>query len=319
MPALKSALKKPHPASASFSKAGPSISKSSSKSTVSATTTASNTNANAKTSAGARASEGTSGKGKGKHSVTIAKKAQRFKGADSESESDGNASGFEDDDEDVDMEVEDDDEGLNTDEEIEKSKEGKGGKKSTNKRKRPATTASIFGETLATLLSDPLTTKTQQKKKLKPTPETTSTPALAGTQHHQQQPILALSAHKPPTKASVSLEAKARKQVRVDKLEKEDKARVKDVIEGWATGGGQEFERGLRKVAQRGVIKLFNAILLASKNAEEATTSLSAQAKLKPDGPKNKKEKDNILGRGGKEDVLTKETFLDMVRKGSTR
>ncbi|WWD17558.1 hypothetical protein CI109_101999 [Kwoniella shandongensis] len=269
-----------------------------------------------------KAGPSSSGKGKAKHSVTIAKKSQRLKGPDLESGSESNASGFggeSDEDEDVEMGGGDeDDEGLNTDEEIEKSKEGKV-KKSTNKRKRPATTASLFGETLTSLLSDPLTTKTQQKK-LKPTPESTSAATTTkATTSGGQQPILALSAHKPPTKASVSLEAKAKKQVKVDKLEKEDKARVKDVIEGWAEGGGQEFERGLRKVAQRGVIKLFNAILLASKNAEEATTSLSAQAKLKPDGPKNKKEKDNILGRGGKEDVLTKETFLDMVRKGSTR
>lgn len=45
--------------------------------------------------------------------------------------------------------------------------------------------------------------------------------------------------------------------LKVEKQEREDRARVKDVIEGWAskgdgTPGGQEWERGLRKVAQRG-------------------------------------------------------------------
>lgn len=38
------------------------------------------------------------------------------------------------------------------------------------------------------------------------------------------------------------------------KVEREEKARVVDVMEGWGHGevGAQEFERGLRKVAQRG-------------------------------------------------------------------
>lgn len=64
------------------------------------------------------------------------------------------------------------------------------------------------------------------------------------------------------------------------------------------------------------MIKLFNAILVAAKNAEEATTSLSAKAGVKDERGKGKKEKDNIMGRGGREGVLTQESFLDMVRKG---
>lgn len=67
------------------------------------------------------------------------------------------------------------------------------------------------------------------------------------------------------------------------------------------------------------VIKLFNAILVASKNAEAAATTLSAKAGLKPEAPKSRKEKDNILGRGSREDVLTKESFLDLVRKGGSK
>ncbi|WVW83605.1 hypothetical protein I302_105626 [Kwoniella bestiolae CBS 10118] len=264
-----------------------------------------------------KAGPSTSSKGKSKGSVTLATKPTRFKGSDLESESEGNASGFENEDEDVEME-------MDTDEEIERSKEGKEGKKSGNKRKRSTTTANDFGSTLTSLLSDPLIQKSKSKK---PKTTTTTEPSTSEEKTKQnkaiQQPILALSAHKPPAKASVSLEAKARRQLKAEKEEKQDKARVKDVVEGWSTGdgvmGGMEFEKSLRKTAQRGVIKLFNAILLASKNSEAAMTSLSAQAKLKPEVGK-KKEKDNILGRGGnKDDVLTKESFLDMVRKGSTR
>jgi len=112
------------------------------------------------------------------------------------------------------------------------------------------------------------------------------------------------------------------------KFDREEKARVKDVLEGWGHGagstgvavGGQEFERGLRKVAQRGVIKLFNAILSASKTAEAQATShslsLADQVGVRDKDPKaGKKERDNVLGRGGK-GGLTKEGFLDMVRRG---
>jgi hypothetical protein len=49
------------------------------------------------------------------------------------------------------------------------------------------------------------------------------------------------------------LERKAEEAVKKAKTERVEKARVKDVMEGWQQpGGSQEFERGLRKVAQRG-------------------------------------------------------------------
>nr|XP_019010697.1 uncharacterized protein I206_03999 [Kwoniella pini CBS 10737]OCF49478.1 hypothetical protein I206_03999 [Kwoniella pini CBS 10737] len=281
LPKLKSALKKKQSHSSNSSKAGPSTSAS------------------------------VNPKGKSKGSVTLSVKPTRFKGSDLESGSEGNASGFEgeedDDDEDINMGENE----IDTDEEIERSNQ-KDPKKST-KRKRAPTTADQFGTTLTSLLADPLTKKSKTK----------SIKQGNTTQQQQQQPILALSSSKPPTKSSVSIEAKARKQLKIEKEEKQDKARIQDIVEGWSGGdgviGGQEFEKSLRKTAQRGVIKLFNAILLASKNSEAAMTSLSAQAKLKPEVGK-RKEKDNILGRGGKnEDVLTKESFLDMVRKGSAR
>ncbi|KAK4685727.1 hypothetical protein P7C73_g4409, partial [Tremellales sp. Uapishka_1] len=243
-----------------------------------------------------------------KQTVKLARKAEKFKGPDIESDSEGNESGFEgpeEDEEGDDVEMNDDEE-MSTGDEIDLAKSGGGdGKKKAIKRKRSTTTASTFGSTLTSLLTDELATASKKRK--------TTTP----------NPILALSSKRaPPSAASRSLELKAARLLKVEKEEKEDKARIRDVVEGWApadpTVGSQEFERGLRKIAQRGVIKLFNAILVASKNAEESTTSI-AKTKLKEDGPKNKREKDNILGRGGKEDVLTKESFLDLVRKGSAK
>jgi hypothetical protein len=164
-----------------------------------------------------------------------------------------------------------------------------------------------------------------------------------------QNTILSLSAAHIPSASKLALERRAAQQVRRNKEEREDKARVKDVIEGWAPDatlgpiGAQEFERSLRKTAQRGgmlclyktqtrlplrrtskrcstsnvpVIKLFNAIIAASKANEEAETDqpLHVRAGIKNE-PKSKKEKDNLLGRAGKEG-LTKESFLDMVRHG---
>ena len=193
-------------------------------------------------------------------------------------------------------------------------------------------------------------------------------------------PILSLSAASalPPSTKEIRLERLAKRQLKQDKLEKKDRARVKDVIEGWGprnvvvvnhdkkepvkdeaqkkgkgkgkgksslvqegvevmAPGGQEWERGLRKVAQRGgelqspsridgfhgayscqfdpaVIKLFNAILVASNthSAPLAKDKIDASHK---DKKGKKADKDNILGRGAKrDDTLTKEGFLGMLK-----
>jgi hypothetical protein len=51
----------------------------------------------------------------------------------------------------------------------------------------------------------------------------------------------------------LALERKAEEAVKKAKVERVERARVTDVMEGWEQpGGSQEFERGLRKVAQRG-------------------------------------------------------------------
>lgn len=211
-----------------------------------------------------------------------------------------------------------------------------------SERKR-ITTAEDFGSTLTSLLSEPI--KTTKKAKKATTDEAPALDKQAG------QPILSLSAKPlPPSQAAVSLERRAARALKAQKEERLDRARIRNVLEGWVPApglevGSQEFERGLRKTAQRGgeskpslwcpilihlslspiykfestVIKLFNAILVASKNAEAAAQTLSQKAGLKPEAPKNRKEKDNILGRGGREDVLTKESFLDLVRKGGAK
>ncbi|ORY23130.1 Rrp15p-domain-containing protein [Naematelia encephala] len=249
---------------------------------------------------------------------TSAKKSSKRQEVDSDE--DGSDEGMSD----AEGEEGEGDEEIGTDEEIEIAKRGGERDKSGQKRKRP-TTASEFGTTLTSLLApttvEPsVASKKSKKSKTQSTAQTQSTSEAQSTKQAQTA-ILSLSRAKPPPSAAADKLARlAEKRLKVQKAEKEDHARVRDVVEGWSVDerlsmGGMEFERSLRKTAQRGVLKLFNAILVASKNAEAATTSLSAKAGVRDEAAK-RKEKDNVLGRGGKEAALTKESFLDLVRKG---
>lgn len=105
-----------------------------------------------------------------------------------------------------------------TEDEIEVAKRMKS--KKTLKRKRRATEPSHFGATLQSLLNTD--TPSALPLSLKP--------GVARKRNDEQ------------------MESKARKVLQVEKKDKEDKRRMRDVIGGW----GGESERVLRKVAQRG-------------------------------------------------------------------
>ncbi|EIW86799.1 hypothetical protein CONPUDRAFT_44036 [Coniophora puteana RWD-64-598 SS2] len=167
--------------------------------------------------------------------------------------------------------------------------------KKTLKRKRRATEPSQFGATLQSLL------------------DTEAPSALP----------LSLKPSVNRQRTNAKLELKAKKVLQVEKKEKEDKGHVTDVIGGW----GGESERALRKVAQRGVVKLFNAIQQSQTAAVKAAeTDKASRGTGKPSLPapsfdkqvRNKgkgKSKDNILGRG-KEVALGQEDFFNMIRAG---
>jgi hypothetical protein len=104
------------------------------------------------------------------------------------------------------------------DEEIEHLKPQKS--RNTLKRKIRATTSSKFGATLEHLLSTEAPSSLPLSLK----------PSIARRRNDEK------------------LELRAKKVLQIERKEKEDKARIKDVIEGW----GGESERALRKVAQRG-------------------------------------------------------------------
>ncbi|KAI0053338.1 hypothetical protein FA95DRAFT_1579464 [Auriscalpium vulgare] len=167
--------------------------------------------------------------------------------------------------------------------------------KKTLKRKHRATDASNFGAALQSLLSTDAPSALPLSLK----------PSLARKRNDEK------------------LELKAKKVLKGEKKDKEDKGRVKDVIGGW----GGESERALRKVAQRGVVKLFNAIQQSQASvavAEKQTKATRGSGKPTLPAPsldkhvqgnKKGKNRDNPLGRG-KETALDKDNFLDMIRSG---
>ncbi|KAK4137767.1 Rrp15p-domain-containing protein [Trichocladium antarcticum] len=118
------------------------------------------------------------------------------------------------------------------------------------------------------------------------------------------------------------LEAKARKRLREQKRLAMEKGRVRDVLvasttrtlnvatgeieevpdEGaGSTGQLMAAERRLRKVAQRGVVKLFNAVRAAQVKASEAERAARKEGIV---GVKRKEEKVNEMSRKG---------FLDLI------
>ncbi|KZT75111.1 hypothetical protein DAEQUDRAFT_753725 [Daedalea quercina L-15889] len=182
---------------------------------------------------------------------------------------------------------------ADTEDEIAEAKKTKS--KKTLKRKRRATDATHFGATLQSLLSTDAPSSLPLSLK----------PSIARKRNDEK------------------LESKGKMVLEVERKEKEEKGRIRDVIGGW----GGESERALRKVAQRGVVKLFNAI----QQSQAATTAAAEETKAhrgsgKPTLPapvldkrkasKGGKQKDNIVGRA-KEATMGQDDFLDIIRSGS--
>lgn len=130
-------------------------------------------------------------------------------------------------------------------------------------------------------------------------------------------PVLSRSAaaHKASKDAIDStLEAKVRRHIRAEKKAALEKGRVKDVlvatrnpVTGEAEGSTAEIletERRLRKVAQRGVVKLFNAV---------------RAAQVKAAGAEKEMRKDGVVGAARKGERITemsKKGFLDLIASG---
>ena len=111
-----------------------------------------------------------------------------------------------------------------------------------------------------------------------------------------------------------TLDAKARRQMREQKRRASEKGRVKDVLVATrdettgefeaSTSEIMETERRLRKVAQRGVVKLFNAVRAAQVAAVDAEKGTRKAGVI---GMNRREEKVN---------ELTKKGFLDLIASG---
>jgi len=185
-------------------------------------------------------------------------------------------------------EEDDDDEGSEDDDD-----EDMDGANSNKRKKSKRNDPNAFATSLSKILSTKLSTS------------------------RRADPVLARSAaaHE-ASKAAVdnALESKARKQLRDQKRRAFEKGRVKDVLIAstndntgeleTSTSEIMETERRLRKVAQRGVVKLFNAVRAAQVKAVEAEKGTRKEGVI---GMKKREEKVNEMSKKG---------FLELIASG---
>lgn len=185
----------------------------------------------------------------------------------------------------------------------------------SSERKRRATSPSTFGVALQDLLGGG--------------PGADDEPEGGHAGKSGQPAILSLAPHIRRGAQSSKLNAKAARLALAARKKREDRAHVKDIIGGWGApgqvpktregndksnsldegdllkswlqeGGVQGYEKKLRKSAQRGVVKLFNAIRAAQSTTQEdlkdekKMTKRNAAAKAVSE--KRSNPMDNALG-----------------------
>lgn len=111
--------------------------------------------------------------------------------------------------------------------------------------------------------------------------------------------------------ADNKLTEKARRQVVAERKAAQEKGRVKDVLglndPNVSTADTTAKEKELRRTAQKGVIKLFNAVRAAQVKGEQAERDAKAQ---------------NVVGMDKREEKvkeMSKQGFLDMITGGSKK
>ncbi|KAJ4293456.1 pre-60S ribosomal particles component [Kalmusia sp. IMI 367209] len=132
------------------------------------------------------------------------------------------------------------------------------------------------------------------------------------TSQKRSEPILSRSKSAQEANKSLSdqkLTQKANKQLLAEKRAAQEKGRVKDVLglndPSVSTAATTAKEKELRKTAQKGVIKLFNAVRAAQVKGEQAE--------------REAREK-GVVGMGKREEKvkeLSKQGFLDMITGGA--
>ena len=159
-------------------------------------------------------------------------------------------------------------------------------------------------------------TKKSMTKRNDPEAFTTSITKILSTKQSQnarKDPILARSKDAVQTSNEIAndrLEKRAKAKLRADRKKELDHGRVEDVL-GVTTGdasGTAAEENRLRKTAQRGVIRLFNAFRAAQIKADLAAKEARSQGTV---GYQNREEKITEVSKQG---------FLDLInpKKGTT-
>ena len=156
------------------------------------------------------------------------------------------------------------------------------------------------------------TNRTQRKaasKRNDPEAFSTSISKILSTklsQNARKDPVLSRSREAVQASHEIAndrLEKRAKAKLRADRKEELDRDRVKDVLgltRGEA-GPTAEEEKRLRKIAQKGVIKLFNAVRAAQMKGEEAAREERKKGTV---GFANREEKINEVSKQG---------FLDLI------
>ena len=137
----------------------------------------------------------------------------------------------------------------------------------------------------------------------------------------RSDPVLSRSANAIQTSKEITdlaLEKKAKQKMKEDKRAALEKGRVRDLLgastafdagreegkDGVSVQETMELEKRLRKTAQRGVVKLFNAVRAAQVKGEEA----AREARLK-----------GVVGQGRREErvnEMSKKGFLELIAGG---
>ncbi|KAM0258812.1 hypothetical protein ACHAQJ_003654 [Trichoderma viride] len=132
----------------------------------------------------------------------------------------------------------------------------------------------------------------------------------------RSDPVLSRSAaaHQASKAAvDIALEAKARRKIKEEKRVALEKGRVKDILVATVDESGEPemttseilgIEKGLRKTAQRGVIRMFNAVRAAQVQAADAERNVRKEGVI---GGKTREEKVNEMSKKG---------FLELIASG---
>lgn len=173
---------------------------------------------------------------------------------------------------------EEDSSSLHSDEQGEAGIQIKGTRKKTSKRNDP----DAFSTSISKILSSKL------------------------SQGARKDPVLSRSREAAEVSSGIAnerLERRAKAKIRADRKDDLERGRVKDVLglQSGMAGEMAEEEKKLRKIAQRGVVKLFNAVRAAQVKGEEAAKEA---------------RKEGTVGYANREVKITemsKQGFLDLI------